>query len=76
MELSKTQISLLKTIQRKRKRGDINLIADKVGLSQAFVSLVLNPKEHYWDENIISEEIDLINAREQNTKLLLEKLIA
>jgi len=76
MELSKTQVSLLKTIQRKRKRGDIGIIAEKTGLSSPYVSLVLNPDEDYWDEKIISEEIELINEREQNAKELSQKLTA
>lgn len=76
MELSKTQRGLLKNIQRKRKRGDIGFISEKTGLSSAYISLVLNPDEDYWDEKIISEEIELINEREQNTQKLLEKLIA
>lgn len=74
MNLNETQIELLTTIQKNLRRKDINTIAQNTGLSREYVSRVLSPFRDDFNEDIVSEAVKIISAREQNTKTLLKKL--
>lgn len=76
MKLSKTQIELLVNIKSKLRRGDIPSIAEKTGLTENYVGMVLNPDSDHFNEIIVTEAVNLIAEREQNTKKLLESIIS
>jgi DNA-binding phage protein len=75
MILSNAQIELLESIQSKIRRGDISAIAEKTGLTREYVGMVLNPDSDHFNESIITEAVEIIATREQNTKNLLKKII-
>lgn len=76
MKLSKTQVEILVNIKSKMRRGDIPSIAEKTGLTENYVGMVLNPKTEFFNEDIVKEAIEVINTREQNTKKLLQSIIS
>lgn len=76
MKLSKTQIEILVNIKSKIRRGDIPIIALKAGKTENYVGMVLNPDSEFFNESIVTEAVNVIAEREQNTQKLLQKLIA
>jgi hypothetical protein len=74
MALNETQIKLLTGIQSNLRRGDINSIAEKTGLTREYVGKALSLSNDYFNEDIVSAAVEIISAREHSTKLLLKKL--
>lgn len=76
MKLSTTQLQLLQIIQGKLVKGDVDIIANKTGLTRDYVRMILNPNSGFYKENVITEAVEIITNREQNTENLLKKINA
>lgn len=76
MKPNENQIELLMAIQRRLKYGDIKAIAEVVDFSREYVGKVLSPTSTEFHEDIVSAAVEIIAAREQNTKNLLQKITA
>lgn len=74
MALNETQIKLLTGIQSNLRRGDINSIAEKTGLTREYVGKALSLSNDYFNEDIVSVAVQIISDREHSAKQLLKKL--
>jgi DNA-binding phage protein len=76
MALSNTQVELLKGIRNRLQRGDISLIANRLGLSREHVSKSLSIKFDFYNDAIVAAAMDVITSREKNAVKNLQHLKA
>lgn len=65
MKLSKTQVKLLKEIQRKLKRGDITAVAEMTGVTKEYAGMILNPNLEFYRLDVVQAAIKVIADREK-----------
>lgn len=75
MPLSKTESKILKGIHGNLRRGDITVIANKIGCTKEYVGMVLNPESEFFREDIVSEAVAIIAERKQKQNKLLQVIM-
>jgi hypothetical protein len=74
MILTEKQIEILKKIHIAKQRGDSSLIAKATGHSLNYVSMVLNPKSRFFNQNVVDAAVKIITEREKRNTSHLKNL--
>lgn len=74
MKLTETQKSILEEIKKNLIHGDIAEISKKTKFTPQYVSLVVNPDSHHYNEVIVKLAAALISKRQIADKKILNSI--